>query len=163
MTIAPVTQRLHPQLDTHQREVVGHTGGPLLVVAGPGSGKTGCIERRAVNLLLLEEAGPGELVLCTFGRDAAGELADRFSASAQACGIAGAASGVRISTIHSLCHSLLAPHAPGAGLRQDYELLEVSDKSFLPGSKKSDRLFTADMLWGAYAQGLIAVAETHGW
>ena len=124
MTIAPVIQRLHPQLDAHQREVVGHTGGPLLVVAGPGSGKTRCIERRAVNLLLLEEAAPGELVLCTFGRDAAGELVERFSASAQACGIAGAASGVRISTIHSLCHSILAPHAAMAGLRQDYELLD---------------------------------------
>ena len=124
MTIAPVIKRLHPKLDAHQQEVVGHTGGPLLVVAGPGSGKTRCIERRAVNLLLLEEAAPGELVLSTFGRDAAGELADRFSASAQACGIAGAASGVRISTIHSLCHSILAPHAARAGLRQDYELLD---------------------------------------
>ena len=127
MTIAPVIKRLHPKLDAHQREVVDHTGGPLLVVAGPGSAKTRCIERRAVNLLMVEEAAPGELVLCTCGRDAAGELAEWFSASAQACGIAGAASGVRISTIHSLCHSILAPHAPGAGLRQDYELLEVSD------------------------------------
>ena len=109
MTIAPAIQRLHPELDATQQEVVGHTGGPLLVVAGPGSGKTRSLERRAVNMLLLGEADPDELVLCTFGRDAALELAERFSVSAQACGIADAASGVRISTIHSLCHRILAP------------------------------------------------------
>ena len=108
MTIAPVIQRVHPQLDARQREVVGHTDGPLLVVAGPGSGKTTCIERRAVNLLLLGEACLDELVFCTFGRDAVMELGQRFSASAQTCGIAVAASTVRIATIHGLCHRLLA-------------------------------------------------------
>ena len=66
MTIAPMIRRLRPELDARQREVVGHTDGPLLVVAGPGSGKTRCIESRAVNLLLLGETAPDELVLCTF-------------------------------------------------------------------------------------------------
>ena len=109
MAIAPVIQRLHPELDARQREVVCHTDGPLVGVAGPGSGKTRCIERRAVNLLLLGEACLDELVLCTFGRDVAVELGQRFSASAQTCGIAVAASTVRIATIHGLCHRLLAP------------------------------------------------------
>ena len=94
------------------------------MVAGPGSGKTRCIERRAVNLLLLEETAPDELVLCTFGRDAAVELEERFEASAQACGIGGAASSVRIATIHSLCRRILGPHAGMAGLRPGFELLD---------------------------------------
>ena len=125
MTIAPVIQRLHPELAARQLEVVGHAGGPLLVVAGPGSGKTRCIERRAVNLLLLGELSPDQLVLCTFGRDADAELEERFAASAQACGIAGATAGVRIATIHSICHGILALHAGLAGLRPGYDLLDV--------------------------------------
>ena len=124
MPIAPEIQRLPPELDARQQEVVGHTGGPLLVVAGPGSGKTRSLERRAVNTLLLGQTAPDELVLCTFGRNAAVELSERFTASAQACGIAGAASGVRISTIHSLCQRILAPHAGMAGLRPGYDLLD---------------------------------------
>ena len=124
MTVSPVIQRLHPELDARQQEAVGHSGGPLLVVAGPGSGKTRCIELRGVNLLLLEQTAPSELVLCTFGRPAALELGERFAGSAQACGIADAASGVRISTIHGLCHRILAPHAGLAGLRPCFDLLD---------------------------------------
>ena len=128
MTIAPMVRRLRPELDARQREVVGHTDGPLLVVAGPGSGKIRCIERRVGNLLLLGETAPDELVLCTFGRDAAVELRERFAASAQACGIAGAASGVRIATIHGLCHRIMAPHAGLAGLRPGFDLLDERDQ-----------------------------------
>ena len=131
MTIAPMIRRLRPELDARQREVVGHTDGPLLVVAGPGSGKTRCVERRAVNLLLLGESAPDELVLCTFGRDAAVELRERFAASAQACGIAGPASGVRIATIHGLCHRLLAPHAGQVGLRPGYRILDEREQYLL--------------------------------
>ena len=124
MTVSPVIQSLHPELDARQQEVVGHTVGPLLVVAGPGSGKTRCIELRAANLLLTEETAPGELVLCTFGRPAALELGERFAGSAQACGIGDAASGVSISTIHGLCRRILAPHAGLAGLRPGFDLLD---------------------------------------
>ena len=77
MDIAPVILHLHPELDSQQREVIGHLDGPLLVVAGPGSGKTVCIQLRAVNILLTGQTAPEELVLCTFGRDAAGELQQR--------------------------------------------------------------------------------------
>ena len=47
-------------------------------IAGPGAGKTRSIQLRAVNLLLMGQAATGELVLCTFGRDAASELQRRF-------------------------------------------------------------------------------------
>ena len=128
MTIATTIDRLYPGLDARQREVVGHTEGPLLVIAGPGSGKTRCIEARALNLLLLERVRPGELLLCTFGRDAAQELRRRFAAASFACGRAGAHSGVRITTIHSLCHRILSPRAGLVGLRDGYELLDEQDQ-----------------------------------
>lgn len=157
MTIAPMIRRLRPELDARQREVVGHTDGPLLVVAGPGSGKTRCVERRAVNLLLLGESAPDELVLCTFGRDAAVELRERFAASAQACGIAGPASGVRIATIHGLCHRLLAPHAGQVGLRPGYRVLDEREQHLLL-CREFDAIFGPD--WGILSGcGVHTVAE----
>ena len=46
MDISPVILRLHPELDHGQRQVVGHRRGPLLVIAGPGAGKTRCVALR---------------------------------------------------------------------------------------------------------------------
>ena len=79
------------------------------VIAGQGAGKTRSIQLRAVNLLLMGRAATGELALCTFGRDAASELQQRFVTLAQACRVTGDFSGVRIRTIHNLCHRLLSP------------------------------------------------------
>ena len=124
MEITPAILRLHPGLDSRQREVIAHTDGPMLAIAGPGSGKTVCVELRALNLLLTGQAGAGDIVLCTFGRDAARELQQRFTQSALRCGAQGHRSRVRISTIHSLCHRVLAPHARLVGLRPGYSVLD---------------------------------------
>jgi DNA helicase-2/ATP-dependent DNA helicase PcrA len=83
VTIAPVILEQYPDLSQAQREVVGHIDGPLLVIAGPGSGKTYSIVLRALNLLLLERARPKEIVLCTFAEKAALEMRDRLSAAAR--------------------------------------------------------------------------------
>ena len=131
MDIAPIIQRLHPGLDSGQREVIGHGRGPLLVIAGPGAGKTRCVALRAVNLLLTGETVPGELALCTFGRDTALELQQRFIQSALACGVPGDLSLVSVGTIHSLCHRVLTPHADLAGLRPGYELLDEQEQKLL--------------------------------
>ena len=131
MNIAPAILRMHPELDADQREVVAHTDGPLLVVAGPGSGKTLCIQLRAVNLLLTGETGPEGLVLCTFGRNAARRLGQRFLRSAQDCGVPGDLSRVSASTIHSLCHRVLAHHAGEVGLRPGYRLLDEPEQQLL--------------------------------
>ena len=63
MTIAPAILQHYPDLSEAQRKVVSHIDGPLLVIAGPGSGKTYSIVLRALNLLLLEKATPKELIL----------------------------------------------------------------------------------------------------
>jgi DNA helicase II / ATP-dependent DNA helicase PcrA len=66
VTIAPAIAQHYPGLNEAQRAIVGHLDGPLLMIAGPGSGKTYSIVLRALNLLLLEKAQPRQLVLCTF-------------------------------------------------------------------------------------------------
>lgn len=129
--IAPAILRLHPGLDSRQLEVIAHADGPLLVIAGPGSGKTLCVALRAVNLLLTGRAKPGELALCTFGRSAARELQERFTTAAKACGVPGDISTAGAGTIHSLCHRVLTAHAETVGLRPGYRLLDEQEQRLL--------------------------------
>ena len=143
MDIAPAILRIHPELDTQQRRVIAHANGPLLVAAGPGSGKTHCVALRAVNLLLTGQCPPGGLVLCTFGRNAALELRQRFTVAAQACGGLGNISQVDISTIHSLCHRILTSHPGTAGLRPGYGLLNESEQQMLM-HREFDRIFGSE-------------------
>ena len=124
MEISPAILSLYPELDSRQRQVIAHTDGPLLVIAGPGSGKTLCVALRAVNLLLTGQAKPGEIALCTLGRSAARELQERFTTSARACGVSGDLSPAGASTIHRLCHRVLGSHAEMVGLRPGYRLLD---------------------------------------
>ena len=138
MDIEPAILRLKPQPDASQQQVIGHTEGPMLVIAGPGSGKTGSIQLRAVNLLLTGRANPGELVLCTFGRDAARQLQRRFTSSALSCGVPGDLSRVNITTIHSLCHRLLKPHAALVGLRPGYRVLDEEEQRLLLREESSE-------------------------
>ena len=104
--------------------VVGHLEGPLLVIAGPGAGKTRTVVWRAVNLLLLGAVSPAELVMCTFSKRAAIELRQRFDAAARAAGCAGDLSAVRITTVHSLCRRILREHGQKGGLKPDFTLLD---------------------------------------
>ena len=122
--ISPIIHRLQPELDAQQRAVVGHLEGPLLVIAGPGAGKTRAVVWRAVNLLLLGAVSPAELVMCTFSKRAAIELRQRFDAAARAAGCAGDLSAVRITTVHSLCRRILREQGQRGGLKPDFTLLD---------------------------------------
>lgn len=79
----------YPELNDAERAIVGHLDGPLLLIAGPGSGKTYSIVLRALNLRLLKRADPKQLVLCTFTGKAAFEMRDRLAAAARKVGYAG--------------------------------------------------------------------------
>ena len=86
MNIAPALLREYPDMNDAQRTIVAHDDGPLLVIAGPGSGKTFSLVLRAMNLLILGKAAPREMVVCTFTEKAAFELRDRISAAARKVG-----------------------------------------------------------------------------
>ena len=150
--VHPRILRRHPELDPQQRRFIGHGEGPLLGLAGPGAGKTQCIELRAANLLLTGRVCPEELTLCTFGKPAAQELRERFLASAQALGCSADAGQVRISTIHSLCHQILAAHASAVGLKSPFRLLDEDVQRLLMGSRFDD-IFGPDL----------DVLEARGW
>ena len=85
-TIHPAVAKYYASVNDDQRAVIGHGDGPLLVIAGPGSGKTLSLVLRAINLLLLDRVTPRELVICTFTEKAAYELRDRITATARKVG-----------------------------------------------------------------------------
>jgi DNA helicase-2/ATP-dependent DNA helicase PcrA len=124
MSIAPALLKAYPALNDAQRDIVGHDQGPLLVIAGPGSGKTFSLVLRALNLLLRGKALPRELVICTFTEKAAFELRDRLSTAARKVGYTDDLSELKVSTIHGLCNRLLTLHRHRTPLGNDYEILD---------------------------------------
>ncbi|MEW6741854.1 MAG: UvrD-helicase domain-containing protein [Planctomycetota bacterium] len=124
MSIARAIEQHYPGLNDAQRAIVGHLDGPLLVIAGPGSGKTYSIVLRALNLLLLETAQPRQLVLCTFTEKAAFEMRDRLAAAARKVGYTGDLSELAVSTIHSFCNRVLTQHRHRTELGHSFDTLD---------------------------------------
>jgi DNA helicase II / ATP-dependent DNA helicase PcrA len=124
VTIAPAVLKEFPTLNDAQRSIIGHIEGPLLVIAGPGSGKTFSLVLRALNLLLLGKVTPRELIICTFTEKAAFELRDRISAAAGKLGYKGDLSELRVTTIHGLCNRFIMEYRHRTPLGSNYETLD---------------------------------------
>ena len=126
--VSPAILRLYPRLDAGQRELIRRLEGPVLGIAGPGAGKTLSVALRAANILLLGKAEPGELLLCTYNTDAAGELRQRLDTVGRAAGYDGDLGQARVCTIHSLCGRLLAAYPERVGLRPGFRLLDKGEQ-----------------------------------
>jgi superfamily I DNA/RNA helicase/RecB family exonuclease len=97
-------------LDEHQRQVVAHAGGPLLVLAGPGTGKTTTIVETVVDRVERRGADPERVLVLTFGRKAAGELRERITSRL------GRTTRTPLAlTFHSYAYALLRREAVLAG------------------------------------------------
>jgi DNA helicase-2/ATP-dependent DNA helicase PcrA len=103
-----------------QRQAVTHVDGPLLVLAGAGSGKTRVITRRVAYLLRQGVAGENVLAL-TFTNKAAGEMRERIGALAPDA-------GVWVGTFHSLCARLLRTYAPLVGIDRGFTIYDQADR-----------------------------------
>ena len=116
--ISPIIHRLQPELDDQQRAVVGHLEGPLLVIAGPGAGKTRAVVWRAVNLLL-----QGACSLPPSWRSAPspsappGNCASGLTPPPTRPAAPDDLSAVRVSTVHSLCRRIVSQHGKARRLQ----------------------------------------------
>jgi DNA helicase-2/ATP-dependent DNA helicase PcrA len=115
--------RILAGLNDRQREAVLHTDGPLLVLAGAGSGKTRVITSRIARLLSLGVEGK-EILAVTFTNKAAAEMRERVR------GLVGqkSASGVRLSTFHSFGLSLLRAERQALGFDQGFVVYDTADQ-----------------------------------
>lgn len=124
MKIAPAILRNYPQLNDAQKKIIGALEGPVLVIAGPGSGKSFSLVLRTINILLLDLAAPKEILLCTFTEKAAFELRDRLSEAAEKVGLKKDLSELKVGTIHGFCNQLLTAFRHHSGLGNNYETLD---------------------------------------
>jgi DNA helicase-2/ATP-dependent DNA helicase PcrA len=110
-------------LNAEQRAAVLHVDGPLLILAGAGSGKTRVITSRIAYLVGDGRARPNEVLAVTFTNKAAEEMRSRVTS------LLGAdCSGMWVSTFHALCARLLRREGPAVGLSRDFVIYDSSDQ-----------------------------------
>lgn len=124
MAVVDAIKAEFPQLNEDQIRAVSKIEGPILVIAGPGSGKTLVLVVRTLNLLLQGLAEPREILLCTFTEKAAFELRDRLSHTAKKLGYEGNMSELLVGTIHGICNNFILRYRHRTPLGNNYEVLD---------------------------------------
>ena len=123
---APGVEALLVGLNPHQRVAVVHEGGPLLLVAGAGSGKTRVLTHRIAYLLEARGAWPSQVLAITFTNKAAAEMRERVETL-----IGPRASTMWVLTFHSACVRILRREAPKVGLRSNFSIYDAADSQRL--------------------------------
>lgn len=113
-------------LNPQQKEAVVHSGGPLLIVAGAGSGKTRVLTHRIAHLLATRRSRPGEILAITFTNKAAAEMRERVEHL-----VGPSARNMWVSTFHSACVRILRREATTLGLRSSFSIYDAADSQRL--------------------------------
>ena len=111
-------------LNDAQKEAVLHLDGPLLIVAGAGSGKTKVLTSRIANIIKEKKAFPNQILAVTFTNKAAKEMQNRVSKilGSTAVGLSW------LGTFHSICAKLLRKHASAANLNSNFTIIDSDDQ-----------------------------------
>ena len=114
-----------------QRKAIAAANGPVLITAGPGTGKTYTLVQRAI--YLIEECGvkPESIFIATFTEKAAKELITRITNELSDRGIVANINEMYIGTFHSLCLRILKEHLEFTRLRRNYRLLDAFDQQYM--------------------------------
>jgi len=111
-------------LNDAQKEAVLHLDGPLLIVAGAGSGKTKVLTSRIANIIKEKKAFPNQILAVTFTNKAAKEMQNRVSKM-----LGSTAVGLSwLGTFHSICAKLLRKHASAANLNSNFTIIDTDDQ-----------------------------------
>ncbi|MDA7462836.1 UvrD-helicase domain-containing protein [Candidatus Pelagibacter ubique] len=111
-------------LNNAQKEAVLYLDGPLLIVAGAGSGKTKVLTSRIAHIINEKKAFPNQILSVTFTNKAAKEMQNRVSSilNSEAIGLSW------LGTFHSICAKLLRKHASAAGLTSNFTIIDTDDQ-----------------------------------
>ncbi len=113
-------------LDEDQRAAAAIADGALMIIAGPGSGKTRTLTHRIAHLVAQRGVAAEHCLAITFTRRAAGELRERLGAL-----LGGAADAIAIHTFHSLGLAILREHPAAAGLRRGFHIADDAERAAL--------------------------------
>src|SRR2546428_1311173 len=118
----PDSTALLADLNDAQRRAVEHTGSPLLVVAGAGSGKTRVLTRRIAYLLAARDVHPGQVMAITFTNKAAAEMRERVVDL-----VGRRANAMWVSTFHSMCVRVLRRDAKYLDMKSGFSVYDADD------------------------------------
>jgi uvrD/REP helicase len=122
----PAAEQLLQGLNPAQYEAVIYQGGPLLIVAGAGSGKTRVLTHRIAYLLAIGRARGSEILAITFTNKAAAEMRERLETL-----VGGAGKYMWVLTFHSACVRILRREHEAAGLRSSFSIYDATDSQRL--------------------------------
>jgi len=142
-------------LNPRQQEAVTHVSGPVLVLAGAGSGKTRVLAHRIAYLLGAVGVSPYEILAVTFTNKAAGEMADRVRAL-----VGDIAAGIWMGTFHSICARILRIEGRRLGISPDFTIYDDRDQVLLMKQILSDLGLAKSRLTPAAALSRISWAKS---
>jgi DNA helicase-2/ATP-dependent DNA helicase PcrA len=119
-------EQLLKSLNDQQLEAVNTTEGPLLVLAGAGTGKTKVLTTRIINIINSNLAYPSQILAVTFTNKAAGEMKKRIGEI-----IGDQVNNIWVGTFHAICAKILRRHPELVGLRSDFTIIDDDDQSRL--------------------------------
>jgi superfamily I DNA/RNA helicase len=134
-----------------QRQAIEAAFGPVLVLAGPGAGKTYCLAERIRYLIEVRDADPARICAFTFTNKAAGEIASRLATH-----LGERAGHVKGGTIHAFCAELLRAHGEKVGLRAGFG---IADEDY---QRASLRRIGVPIRWQGKLLGRFAAARFRG-
>ncbi len=146
-------------LNEKQKEAVTHLNGPLLIVAGAGSGKTKVLTSRICHIILSGKASPNEVLAVTFTNKAASEMLGRvlFNLKKKKFGMPW------VGTFHSICVKILRKHARAVNLNYNFTIVDQDDqKKLIKNICKSENIDTKKISPN-YILNIIEKWKNKGW
>ena len=119
------------RLSAQQKKAVETTEGPLLIIAGPGSGKTYTLVERILYLIEHKQVEPENILVATFTEKAANELVTRISNKLHEANIKFNLNEMYVGTIHSLCLRILEENREYTRLKKNYILMDQFDQQYM--------------------------------
>lgn len=119
-----LTKNLLNGMNPQQQEAVKTTEGPLLIMAGAGSGKTRVLTHRIAYLIVEKQVYPSNILAITFTNKAAREMRERIDALLGS----GISENMWVSTFHSMCVRILRRHIDRIGISKNFSILDASDQ-----------------------------------
>ena len=146
------THELTRGLNPSQKDAVTHTVGPLLVLAGAGSGKTRVLTHRIAYLIAEKGISPYQILAITFTKKAAGEMKERVAAL-----VGPKAENMWVSTFHSACARMLRSKATLLGYDSNYNIYDQADSKTLTKEALLD--LSLDVKLAGTYESLISTAK----